>query len=145
MRWLICLNFLYMSGQQCCIQSPTLSTTPSRYWRTGYRWNGKANCWNERVSSLQYWGEGANWIPIDLNANILARIIYFLQIEESFTHSAFVFNVSSIKWEEKKNSTSCCILRRKGIPRRCTVYGFPKIFTKKYMILKFIRKSTWKQ
>ena len=67
-------------------------------------------------------GDGTNWIPIDLNANILARNIYFLQIKESLTHSALVFNVSSIKWGEK-NNTSCCILRRKGITRCCTVCG----------------------
>ena len=39
------------------------------------------------------WSDGTNWIPIDLNANILARNIYFLQIKESLTHSALVFNV----------------------------------------------------
>ena len=71
---------------------------------------------------ILYWDDGTNWIPIDLNANILARNIHFLQIKESLTHSALIFNVSSIKWGEKK-TTSCCILRRKGIPRCCTVCG----------------------
>ena len=35
------------------------------------------------ISYFQYRGEGTDWIPIDLNANILARNIYFLQIKES--------------------------------------------------------------
>ena len=93
------------------------------------------------------WGDGTNWIPIDLNANILARNIYFLQIKESLTHSALVFNVSSIKWGEKKKKTHVAFWEeRESRDAALSAEGvFPKIFIKKYMILKFIRKSTWKQ
>ena len=46
-----------------------------------------------RYTQVDCWGEGTNWILIDLNANILARNIYFLQIKESLTHSALIFDV----------------------------------------------------
>ena len=53
------------------------------------------------ISYFHFRAEGINWFHIDLNANILARNVHFLQIKESFTHSAFVIKVSSIKLLEK--------------------------------------------
>ena len=43
----------------------------------------QATAWKGQKSAhfLQYRGEGTNWIPIDLNANILAGNKYFLQIK----------------------------------------------------------------
>ena len=86
-------------------------------------------------------GEGTNWIPIHLNANVLARNKYFLQIKESFTHSAFVFNVSPIKWGEKQNKKKKTIPHvafweeRESRDAALSAEGVsPKIFIKKYMM-----------
>ena len=80
------------------------------------------------ISYFQYRGEGTNWIPIDLNANILARNIYFLQIKEEEKKQYLMLH-----FEKKgKPETLHCLWR--GYFPRCSlkIHDF-KIHPKKHL------------
>ena len=104
----------------------------SKYILKILEWQLTVKCWKLKQWTDKDTKVHISWVPIDLNANVLARNIYFLQIKESFTHSAFVFNVASINGGEKTIPHVTFWEERDSWDAALSAEGvFTKIFVKK--------------